>query len=377
MTENARAGDVSSPSTVRPPAARLPTSLRGLFDDEGASPQDPFRLPTPQMSALRLSPGSPTSMAPAWQRNDQSPNVLGEPNPEDILTAKQPSFAFPSQNPPRSRSKLSTGNSGFEDEANAQVDRLPLLGIPSNPSSSTVLSDEHKLTPGARDGRSMKDIPSIEIPFPEGETDASWNVHPASAEQSPSSGVAPVPKRQRSQSSISGTVRPGGSFQRESPSTPADYQFPHTPVRRLTTSTTRSPEKSAALSPNNIPNTHQPTNSLDNTSILSPRNRGPTSAIPPSISRTRSANAVTEDSAAQQDSRQENNGQPAIRRPSLSRQASVAVMENLHPPDMPPTAKFISRSLSRDALSDAANSNPIPALKDAYKVRPIYVVQII
>ena len=116
---------------------------------------------------------------------------------------------------------------------------------------------------------------------------------------------------------------------------------------------------------------HQPRYSQDTTPSPAPR-LPPTS--PPSATRARSTNAAEANSSPVDSP----SGISLVRKPSLIRQASVAVMEStLVSPLMPPVRPFAVRDRSGSSSSkgsDGANSTKnlvLPGLKDAVKVKTI------
>src|ERR1700691_1565052 len=140
----------SSPSTVRPRApARLPFSLRGIFEDD-SSPSEPdlFRPPTLQVPGLRSTPSPPSSASPSpspsRDRAAHKRTLAAENSGDDQQTAKQANFAIPTRtSTPRSKSKLSASVPGSEDEdipttSVTRKERPPPLG-PGISSTSVVM----------------------------------------------------------------------------------------------------------------------------------------------------------------------------------------------------------------------------------------------
>jgi len=118
---------------------------------------------------------------------------------------------------------------------------------------------------------------------------------------------------------------------------------------------------------------HQPRYSQDTTPSLPAPRLPPTSPSP--VTRARSANTADADASPVESSP---SGSSLRRKPSLIRQASVAVMESTPAsPLMPPVRPFVVRDRSGSSSSkgsDGANSTKslvLPGLKDAVKVRLI------
>lgn len=115
----------------------------------------------------------------------------------------------------------------------------------------------------------------------------------------------------------------------------------------------------------------QPRYSQDTTPSMPPPRFPPTSPSP--VARARSANTTDADSSPVESSP---SGIPLGRKPSLIRQASVAVMESTPAsPLMPPVRPFAVRDRSGSASSKgsdgahSAKSFVLPGLKDAVKVK--------
>ncbi|KAG2150611.1 kinase-like domain-containing protein [Suillus clintonianus] len=96
--------------TVKP-SARLPTSLRGLFDDDSAHLGfETLRAPMPPPPPLRDTP-SPTPLAPSSSSPSRTPfkRTLATPDStDDVQMVKYNDFAFPPRTVSRAKSKLST-----------------------------------------------------------------------------------------------------------------------------------------------------------------------------------------------------------------------------------------------------------------------------
>lgn len=100
----------SSPSvpTIKP-SARLPTSLRGLFDDDFVHlGMETLRAPMPP-PPLRDTP-SPTPLAPSSPSRDRPPfkrTLAIADSTDDVQMVKYNDFAFPPRTGSRAKSKLS------------------------------------------------------------------------------------------------------------------------------------------------------------------------------------------------------------------------------------------------------------------------------
>ncbi|KAJ7733783.1 STE/STE20/YSK protein kinase [Mycena maculata] len=75
-------------ATIRPPAAPLPSSLRLLFEDETAAPQEPFRVPPFAIPSQRNTPSPPNSL-PTSAVPTHTPAALSTSSP-NISTSRPP-----------------------------------------------------------------------------------------------------------------------------------------------------------------------------------------------------------------------------------------------------------------------------------------------
>lgn len=402
-----------SSSTIRPAAApRLPSSLRGLFDDEGSSSEpDLFRPPTLQVPGLRSTPSPPSpspSPSPSRDRTARKRALAAENNGDDLQTAKQANFAFPLRtSTPRNKSKLSASVPGSEDEdASAtpitRKERPPPLGpgisatSVGSSSGTSESSDRSRGNGNYRERSASRGLPNIEIPPPlppDSNIDfaTSSPVAPSYSVEN-SAQITPTPRppinRKQSQSSVTGITSRTIAIQRDrNLASPADFQFPLPltdspiipavlPLR--THSKGSSSHASVSSTSSTSPNAHQTTYSLDaSASGLTPRRLPPAGSLPlpPSIHRAHSANAL----AATPPVSDFNSALSSVsRKPSLSRQASVAIMENVQPlpPLVPPSKPFARSGRDRSGsgssgLSDtniSAQSLGMPGLKDVLKV---------
>lgn len=337
-------GDETSSSTLRPPVARLPTSLRGLFGEETTLQQDAFRLPSSQLTSPRLSPGlhSPSQS----RRADPESEGL---NVGDVSTAKPLAFSFPARSP--SRNNLNLSISQIETEGASEAERDSPTPESSHKSVENCAGPED-IKPGQVSRHAKFSHSNVS------------NRLPVSSEISPDVSASYSLKRQPSQSGSTGMFQSAVSLQVEN-KTDAFHSSPVLSTRQLAQSL-RIPENN--ISHSHLTTTQQHSDSLDAESVVI-RTRSPASGFSPSISRTSSASTFADPPLSdQQGLRQDADQQPTIRRSSLTRQASVAVMENLIPRQSPLATPSITRSLSRDALSDTVTLDAKMALKEAYKV---------
>ena len=388
-----------SPSTVRPRVpGRLPTSLRGLFDDDSVSEPELFRPPAMPVNGF---PGTPSPSPPSPSSRDRAAHkrgLLPECSVDDLQTAKQANFAFPPRSSnTRNKSKLSASVSGSEDEDFTSVfkEHLPPLGLglPSSlasPTSSSDLPDRPRSNNGYRERSTSRGLPNIEIPPPL-TPDPNLNIASASSPLNTpfstlneSSQLTPISKtamsRKRSQSSVTGSSsRNAREWSLDSPS---DFQFPPPSSNGMTLPTVFPLRTHSKASPNHAsvsslsPSAHQTTYSLDASVTCLPTRRMPPVGplpLPPSIHRAHSANATPE--SLQTESNSQLGNSHFSRKPSLSRQASVAVMENVPPasPLVPPVKPFARPPRDRSGsggsqTSDGAQNMGLPGLKDVLKV---------
>ncbi|KAI6009232.1 hypothetical protein EDC04DRAFT_860899 [Pisolithus marmoratus] len=162
-----------------------------------------------------------------------------------------------------------------------------------------------------------------------------------------------------------------------------EFSFPSSPAVDNTASSTHTTKTHNRISPDHIstpnitPSMHRPQSSLDVTFPSIPPQRPPPAGQlppPPPIGRARSANAADTDSSLPAEN-SPSLGALIARKPSLNRQASVAVMESTPTsPLLPPMRPFVSRERSGSSSSKGSSgSSPsrsllLPSLKDAVKV---------
>ncbi|CCM00395.1 uncharacterized protein FIBRA_02425 [Fibroporia radiculosa] len=394
----------SSHPTVRPILpSKVPATLRALFEEEGAAP-DPFRIPgfdasqtdlqLPSFPGLYSVPSSPTRGRSAFKASG-SADAEGE-IPE---TAKQSDFVFPPRtSTPRSKSKLSTQTSESRED---DLERLPPLGpgIPSgrppqlgNSSPRNATPATTRSTPNYREVRTTRGLADIEIPtrLRDG-LDMAVDMSTPPIILSSSSPERPVAvsrstiTRKRSQSSATGGTSSPSYFTRRdvTPPSSSGFRFPAisnpfvdeklgtppplpTPdllFRRNRISPTRASVSSISSTSSG---THQMTQSLDASPL--PRRMPSPAALPSPIGRALSAAAA--ESGAQDSSTSISVGNNLVRKPSLNRLASVAVMENVHKAPVPPTKPWMRNREGRGGSEGSSFRAPLPVLKNGLKMPP-------
>jgi hypothetical protein len=105
--------------TVKP-AARLPTSLRSLFDDDTLHfGVETLRAPVPPPPPLRdtPSPTLPSSSSPSRDRTLFKRTIAPTDSTDDVQMAKYNDFAFPPRTVSRAKSKLTMPTSTKEENA--------------------------------------------------------------------------------------------------------------------------------------------------------------------------------------------------------------------------------------------------------------------
>lgn len=385
--------DSSSFPTVRPPASKVPATLRMLFEDGTAgTATDPFRIPgLDQLQSDNLL----SSLSPARGRSPFKPPAI-DANAETPDTAKQSDFQLP---PPRTstpRGKSRFGQTPRKDDGDEPFPALGPgipLGSSSGPASAPILDSGKfsKPVPSYREVRLTRGFANIEIPDLSDESlftpSADTSTPPivlstSSPERLPE---FPTVSRKRSQSSASSSVPspfrsisgkdrtpppsagfrfpavPGSSTDggRGAPSPLPSFDLPAGHRRRSPTHASVSTIESTSSS------THQMTYSVD-TALLPKRLASPGGSLPslpalPMIARSRSAMASAEGADRVNEGHgAEGSGLP--RKPSLNRLASVAVMEDVHKSPQPKPASARTREGRGGSITEGAQ------LKDVLKV---------
>ncbi|KAL6305032.1 hypothetical protein BKA93DRAFT_825363 [Sparassis latifolia] len=399
---------LSSYPTIRPTAnSRVPATLRMLFETETTA-LDPFRIPTLDQSQSDLQSDfsvlSTLSNSPVRGRSPLKVPPTVEQDGDDLETAKQTDFVFPPRtSTPRAKSKLAMKSSAWDDQpSESAAERLPPLGpgiplgtAPVLPGRASLEADmstgSGKATPSYREVRSTRGLPDIEIPSSsDGSPFATTLDLPtppiilsvSSPEQSVT--ARPAVNRKRSQSSAAGLaslspredreVRSAGGFHFPSPppsAASAQGRFPphsprsstHLPAGHHSTSPAHASVSTISTTSSG---THQFTHSLD--AALSPR-RLPSPALlptPPLITRARSATAVAE--PGNRNTSATAGLKTMSRKPSLNRQATVAVMETVNSTIMPPVKPFARIREDRSGSPADRSSVQLPGLKDVLKI---------
>jgi hypothetical protein len=371
-----------------------------LFQDQEGS-SDPFKIPgfgSPDYAANSLVAASNASLLPL-------PSLLGPPRArgkskttassqasdqeEEVLTAKQPTFEFP----PRSKTPRAVSRHGSssnsETESVSKHDKPPPLGagIPHR-NVSDVLKGELTLQE-ARSERSISNADFqtngtayVALPSP---TNASNPIalEPSFPERPPPRIGRPPVARQRSKSNAAQAPDHVEAHSDWKFSTTKEFQFPPPGFSLESTLSTPSPKarihnrispthasaSTISSTANSSRSSHQFTQSLD-APVLP--HRFPSSAgyipIPPNLSRSRSATPSGEHGT---NCNPASNSQILLsktvpKKPSMTRLASVAVMETVHTPT---SSRPHSRQNEGRSGSVGDVEPPLPGLKDVLKVR--------
>lgn len=311
-------------STVRPPQAQLPSSLRAIFEDETAPQPDPWRIgsqrdaPTPRPPSIAPSLAAPAGPRERRDRRQNSADSMTTPLAADD-DSNGSGFVFPPRSRPQGRKppvdhKRPPPISADEDVPRESILDLRLLsGYSEEPDTSldTITPPARKqIPPSARENRPFKVPPNIEVPPHDSivgvdrqksagpGTPGSGSTDNSNTPQSSRQFV----NRQRSQSnadSIS-SRRAGWATGGEdiNLASPAAFQFPPNGKGDQTPSPSQksyargeAEQPTKVVSPGQGSPAHQATYSLDtNSRRLGPELRSP----PPSMGRTRSATTLPE-----------------------------------------------------------------------------------
>lgn len=374
-------------ATVRPSTAKLPTSLRVLFDNDEASSSDPFRIPgfngVPRSNAPSPLPTQSTALPHSRDRSAIKRAMNQNNELDDGPSLSRATFAFPAANSrARTRQELHGFNppEGNWDEADPSLSQSEQYRPPRRPSISDV-DDETGVPMSHRPADNDHSSPSDAMrDHPQGHPDDDENASPVDEALMLPIRTTSIPNESRSSTSNLHSDDHSFVF-------PGDFQFPQTSI--ISTSHERLPDAfdspsarrgrdrasptHLSTSSINIPSpiSHHPTHSLD-VPLPSgiPRHQlssGQTSGPPP-LSRARSATPSTDSRAPDYNVAPLAVGfQPPSKKPSLTRLASVAVMETMQMPVTPPMKPFASRG--RSGSSNSGQSDvALPGLKDVLKV---------
>lgn len=377
--------NVSTPfATVRPSTAKLPTSLRVLFDNDEEGPSDPFRIPGFNGTSRNNAPSPLPSTALAHSRDRSAIKRAMNENhdSDDGPSLSKATFAFPAANS-HARLKMDTNITSPPvdnwDESDSPLTQSEHRRFFHRPSMSDD-SDEMDVLMSQRSAETIHSSPSDTI------RDRGTTGHLDDVQDSPPVDETALPIRttsirDESRNSVSSTQSGDRSF-----TFPPDFQFPQTPIasvahERLPDSFGSPPARRThdraspthlSTSSINIPSpiSHHPTHSLDVplSDAMSRHQPGSgSSSGPPPLSRARSATPSTDIRAPDYNVAPLAVGfQPPSRKPSLTRLASVAVMETMQMPVTPPTKPF---ARGRSGSSNSGKSEVVvPGLKDVLKV---------
>ena len=389
---------------------RLPNSLRNLFDSNIAN-FDPLRNANFGQSRANNSNLS----------RDRSPAVSSDRLINEVSTPHATDFVFPPRAiTPRKDSTSSALKSDDESERLVEPKRQHLFTTPNNSSlgigeatmsSSTslpsLLSTDANLStirPGYRDIRTFRGVPDISIP-PLNDTMTNPDVSIAVSLDSAPQDMTSVPFKDKSQA-IS-TTRPIINRKRSQSSAasshiakttrnndfPSEFHFPPTTSSLVYAGPTLSPlalpkhprqppakistkesVSSTSSESQRSPTSHQGTHSLDNSSSLRnsrhhregfPWANNSTDkgiGLPPSFSRAPQIQSHVETDGAQRDNGSENQKQPQSRRPTLSRQTSLPVLDSVQSTAVLPGFSDESSDIKRPFAASTQTSQTIDLL---------------
>lgn len=381
-------------ATIRPPPSKVPPTLRMLFEDAG-NPSEPFKFPgldTPIPAALTPSLLPPPSGTPAFRGRGRSRSAASPiESDDDVLTAKQPTFQFPSRSAtPRTARKMTLVDDFHDDDDHLSfTERHPPLGpgIPSGRSPSRQSSRQPSPLSSPLLVAQQPEAESSEVVIPPlGDAPVVQKGVPppivfsaSSPDRTTTQATRPPLNRGRSQSSAmdspSFMANHDWNFSSPSPSTfqfpPPGFSQPSTPppltAPVFKTHNRVSPTHASASTISTASRTsHQFTHSLD-ASVVPRRYQSPGSLpTPPPMARSRSAVPFGEPNS--NGLGPSSNGPEAVilqaapRKPSMTRLPSLPIMETIHTPTRQFTFGRVERSGSLDT------GHPLPGLKDVLKV---------
>ena len=406
--------------------ARVPTSFRVLFgEDKTGGESDSFRIPMSSRSRGNTPIPPPNFAAPVQLKNEISPPKRDINDEKETELHHHPDFVFPPRSIPSrlANRNLSVSGSPPDDDDFPSPERSRLLplgpghghgrGIGEATMSTSSLANKAppisaddssgnnntiKPVPAYRERRTSRGVPDISIPpadtvgsvtmvldSPLGLSSGVNSVHTNHGSSPPKQAVRFPFGRQRSQSS---TTAPSGSTPRRTNMFPNDFHFPPVaatatmagPSLPLPVFTTTRGRTHNAMSPSHgsissssdhsrSPAAHQTTHSLDNSTSIS--NHVFSKDISGSSFASAELGQVLSVSSATQNANMPSEGQqrispisahPLSRKPSVTRQASVAVMETVHS-----TAVAVSLDTTHGKVDSHAVA-PVPGLKDVLRV---------
>jgi hypothetical protein len=332
-------------STIRPAqSSKVPVSLRSLFPEESSDTSESPATPMPLQYPPTLAP--PPLLTPTTSgqsRTARRQKRLGEADDDDLQHTHRVGFVFP----PRPK-QITDVEKPQESKANS-----PKVPSPKFPSPSTP----HYPPPEEKSAHSDD-----------------GKVEPAQTSPVRDSFCTPI-ERKRSKSSVTDTN--GHIF----PS-PGEYRFPMSnglptgtqrPLHLLSKRSRRSPTLDSLDRIHTSPS-HQSTHSLD--AVPSGRTSPSTSRSAPNVARPLRPMLNGSPDELHPGSK------PPLLKPSLTRQASVAVMETVSSPSPLPPVPPLVRQRQRSGNSVSGNSDfltpNVPGLKDVLKVcLPLYYFPVI
>lgn len=382
--------DETSQGTVRPPTSSVPRTLRMLFEDTD-KPPEPFTLPgldAPIVPSLNPSLLPPPGVPSSKGRNRSRSAASSASPDEDVLTAKQPTFQFPPRSAtPRTARKLTLTDESHDEDGFSASERHPPLGpgIPSGRSPSRQSSRHPSPLSSPLLMNTSLDDEVQEVVIPPGETPPALQkdgpppiVFSASSPDKPNAPpTRPLLNRGRSQSSAVDSS-PGFTANRDwnfpSPSTfqfpPPGFSHPSTPpplaAPAARTHNRVSPTHASASTISTVSrSSHQFTHSLDTSVVLRRSQVFGSLPTPPPVTRSRSAAPFGEPGSY---SNPPSHGPEAAmlqsipKKPSMTRLASLPVMETIQTPTKP----FMFGRPERSGSVDTAP--PLPGLRDVLRV---------
>jgi len=329
-------------STIRPAQpSKVPVSLRSLFPEEPSDTSESPATPTPFQYPPTLAAPPLLTPTTSGHRTARRQKRLGEADEDDLQHTHRAGFVFPPR--PKQATDVEQPQEQKTDSPKVPSPKFPSPSAPHYPppEESFTHSDDGKEEP---------------------------------AQKSPARDFFRTPvERKRSKSNAADTN--GHIF----PS-PGEYRFPMSnelptgtqrPLHLLSKRSRRSPTLDSLEHIHTSPS-HQSTHSLD--AVPSGRTSPSTSRSAPNIVRPLHPTLNGSPDGLHPGSK------PPPLKPSLIRQASVAVMETVSSPSLLPPVPPLIRQRQRSGNSISGNSDfltpNVPGLKDVLKVHlPLYCLQ--